>query len=154
MFKLIIFSLNHNLILFSEKNYKKQAPMFYQNYSVETFCITYSQDILQFSFKKSLDLDLENLRLISGFRLTLWYIGLGLKKYLNYLIGCRLILWYNVVTLEKYLDYFGFRLILWYIGLRLEKHLDWLTGLRLAFWWPSRDTVRSLKTYFNYLLTS
>ena len=63
MFKLIIFSLNPNLILFSEKNYKKQAPMFYQNYSVETFCITYSRDILQFNFKKSLDLDLENLRL-------------------------------------------------------------------------------------------
>ena len=35
--------LHHNLILFSEKNYKKQAQMFYQNYSlalhtVKIFC--------------------------------------------------------------------------------------------------------------------
>ena len=63
MFKLNIFSLNRSLILFSEKNYKKQPQMFYQNFSAEIFCVTYSSGILQFSFKKSLDLDLKNLGL-------------------------------------------------------------------------------------------
>ena len=70
--------------------------------------VTYCWDILQFNFKKSLDLDLNNLGL------TLWYIGLGLKKYLSYLNGLGLILWYIEVRLEKYSDYLtGFELILW-----------------------------------------
>ena len=70
-------------------------------------------------FTNSWDLGLKNLRL------TLWYIRLGLEKYLNYLAGHGLILWYIGVRLEKYWDYFtGFELILWYIGLGLEKHLD------------------------------
>ena len=39
--------LSHNLILFSEKNYKKQAKMFYQNHSEALHC----RDILQFDFR-------------------------------------------------------------------------------------------------------
>ena len=54
--------------------------------------------------------------------LTLWYIGLGLKKYLNYFNGLGLVSWYTWVTLEKYLDYLAFGLTSWYAGLVLEKH--------------------------------
>ena len=42
--------------------------------------------ILQFDYKKSLNLHLKNRGL------TLWYIGLGLEKYLNYPIGLGFIL--------------------------------------------------------------
>ena len=60
-------------------------------------------------------MDLKNLGL------TLWYIGLGLEKYLNYLTGFGLISWYIRVTREKYSDYLtGFELILSYVGLGLN----------------------------------
>ena len=73
--------------------------MFYQKHSW-----AYNLGILRFNFKKSLDLDLKNLGL------TLWYIGLGLEKYLNYLTGLGLIL---------------------YVGVRLEKYSDYLTWFEL-----------------------
>ena len=43
MYLKLSYFLYHNLILFSEKNYKKQVQMFYQNYSlalhtVKIFC--------------------------------------------------------------------------------------------------------------------
>ena len=109
----------HNLILFSEKNYEKQAKMFYQNNSLAL--ATYSWNILQFNFKKSLHLVLDCL---IGINLTSWYIGFGLEKYLNYITELGLILWYVGVRVEKYLEYLEFGLILWYIGFALEKHLD------------------------------
>ena len=68
--------LYHKLILFSQKNYKKQAQMFYQNhslalYTVEIFC---------------------NSIYHTGLGLTLEYNGLELEKYLNYLTELGLIL--------------------------------------------------------------
>ena len=73
---------------------------------------------MQFDFKKSLDLDLKN------FGLTLWWIALGVEKYLmNYLTELGLILWYIGIRLEKYSGYLaGFELILWYIRLGLKKY--------------------------------
>ena len=73
--------------------YIKQAQIFL---SKALTSITYSWDILQFNFEKSLDLDLKNLGL------TLWNIELGLEKYLNYVTGHGLIWWYIGVRLEKY----------------------------------------------------
>ena len=104
--------LYHNFILFSEKNCKNQAQLFYQYHSLALYTVW---DIFQFNFKKSLDLDL------TGLGLTLWYIGLGQKKILNCLTGLALVLWYIAVRLEKCL---GFGMILWYIGLGHEKHLE------------------------------
>ena len=57
--------------------------------------------------------------------LTLWCVGLGLEKYLNYFTALGLILWLVGVRVENYWDYLtGFGLILWHIGLGLKKHLD------------------------------
>ena len=58
--------------------------------------------------------------------LTLWYIGLGLKKYLNYHTGVRLILWNIGLGLTlKSLDYLTeLVLILSYSGLELKKWID------------------------------
>ena len=123
--KLHVFKINrslyHNLILFSEKIYKRQVEMFYQNHSltlhtVETFCNLILRN-LTWTWKIS--------DCFTGLGLTLWYNGLGLEKYLNYLTGLGLVLWYIGVRL-KYLDYLGFELILGYIGLGLEKRFNLL----------------------------
>ena len=68
-------------MLFSEKNYKQEAQLFLPKSFIT---VTYSRGILQINFKKSLGLDLKNLGLPHWLGLTLWYIGLGLEKYLNY----------------------------------------------------------------------
>ena len=39
MYLKLTYFLNHNLILFSEKNYQKQAEMFYQNHSLVCVCV-------------------------------------------------------------------------------------------------------------------
>ena len=50
---------------------------------------------------------------LAGLRLTLWYIGLGLGKYLNCLSPLGLISRYIGLWLEKFPDYLtGVRLIL------------------------------------------
>ena len=66
---------------------------------------------------------------LTGLGLTLWYIGLGIKKQLNYLTGIGFVLWDSDcirVRLEKYLDYLGFELILWYIGVGLNTRIKLL----------------------------
>ena len=111
-----------NLILFTEKNYKKQSQMSHENHSVEIFCVTYSYD-------KFCNLILRNLWTwtwkisdsLTGFGLTLWYNGLGLRKYLNYLTGHGLI--FVGVRLEKLLEFPVFGLILWYIQRRIQTVL-------------------------------
>ena len=50
--------LHHNLIRFSEKNYKKQAQMFYQNhsltlYAVQIFCNLILRKIIGLELEKS-----------------------------------------------------------------------------------------------------
>ena len=60
--------------LFLEKNYKKEAQMFYQNHSL--VLRSYSWDILKFNFKKSLDLDLKNLELPYWAQVNLFMIYL------------------------------------------------------------------------------
>ena len=73
--------------------------MFYQNYS--SVLPSYSGDILKFDFKKSLNLDLKILNCLTGLGLTLWYIGISLKKYLKYLAGLGFVLQYIRVRAEK-----------------------------------------------------
>ena len=123
MYSKLTYFLYHDWILFSEKELCKANT----NVLSKSFnSAIYSWDILQLNFKKSLVL--KNLGAISGsltgLGLNLWYIGLGLKTYLNYLTGLGLILWYTRGSLETYLDYPGFGLISWYAGLGIEKHLD------------------------------
>ena len=123
MYSKVTYFLYHDWILFSEKELCKANT----NVLSKSFnSAIYSWDILQLNFKKSLVL--KNLGAISGsltgLGLNLWYIGLGLKTYLNYLTGLGLILWYTRGSLETYLDYLGFGLISWYAGLGIEKHLD------------------------------
>ena len=55
MYLKLSYSFYHNLILFSQKNYKKQAEMFYQNHSLTYFAI---------ELKKALDLRFKNLELL------------------------------------------------------------------------------------------
>ena len=75
---------------------------------------------MQFSFKKSLDFELENMGLpYSYWDFTLWYTGLRPEKYLNQLIEIGLILWYIGDRFKNY----SFRLVLYYMGLGLEKYL-------------------------------
>ena len=106
--------------------------MFYQNHSLalytfEIFCNLILRNHWTWTWKIS--------DCLTGFGLTSWYIGLGLKRYLNYLTWMGLILWYNGVRLKKYSDYLtGFGLILWYIGLGLEKHLTGLPNLLDSNW--------------------
>ena len=116
----LTYFLYHDSILFSEKELCKANT----NVLSKSFnSAIYSWDILQLNFKKSLVL--KNLGdCLTGLGLNLWYIGLGLKTYLNYLTGLGLILWYTRGSLETYLDYLGFGLILWHTGLGIEKHLD------------------------------
>ena len=52
MYLKLSYFLYHNLILFSEKNYKKQTQIFYQNYStmlytVDIFCNSILRKIIQ-----------------------------------------------------------------------------------------------------------
>ena len=88
--------------------------MFYQNHSlasptVEIFCNLILRNHWVWTWKIS--------GCFAGLGLTLWYIGHGLERYLNYLIGLGLVLWCIGVTLEKYSGYLtGFGLTLWYNG--------------------------------------
>ena len=84
--------------------------------------VTYSWSMLQFNFKKQWAWKISVY--LAGLGLNLWYIGLGLEKYLSYLTGIGLTLWYLGARLGKYSDYFtGFGLILC-IEFGLEKHFD------------------------------
>ena len=96
IFKIIIFSLSQfNSI--TEKNYKKQAQMFYQNhslmlYTVEIFYNSISRNINGLWFEKILNC----LNGLTRLGLTLWCNQLELEKYLNYLSG----LGYNILELD------------------------------------------------------
>ena len=68
-------------ILFSEKNYKKQAKHKY--FSKSFISVTYSWDIVQFGFKKSMGLNLKNLGLPYWARINVIYIGVGLEEHLD-----------------------------------------------------------------------
>ena len=89
--------LSHNLVLFSENNYKKQAQFFYQNHSlvlhtVEIFCNLILRN--HWTWKIS--------HYLNWLRLILWYIGLGLEKYSNTLLDSYSILLYIQVRLAKF----------------------------------------------------
>ena len=73
VFRINIFPLDHNLILFSEKivKSKRKCYQIFQNHLAEILFVTYSWDILRFNFKKPLDLDLKNFRLFYWARVNL-----------------------------------------------------------------------------------
>ena len=109
----LAYFLYHNLILFSERNYKIQAQIFYQNHSLalHTAEILYNL-ILRNHWKITEKIS----DCLTGLGLTLWYFRLGLKKCLY--------LWCIGVKIEKYCDYLtGFGLS--------------YTILDLNFPWPS-----------------
>ena len=98
----------HNLVLFSQKNYKNTNVL-----SKSLISITLNWDILQFNFENYWTWTLKISNCLTGLGLTLRYIWLELKKYRNYLNGLELILWYIGVRREKYLDHLtAFGLIL------------------------------------------
>ena len=113
----------HYLILFLQKNYKKEAQMFYQNHSLALHTVA---------------VDIFCKPIFRNHWTWTWHLGLPHWAWINFMIyrtwtqkllelpyWTRLIFRYIGVRLEKCLDYLtGFGLILWHIGLGLEKHLN------------------------------
>ena len=120
VFKIIIFSISQFNFIFRKKLEKASTNVLSKlliNVTLHTVEIFFNLILRNHRTWTWKILDCFN-----GLKLTLWYIGLTLKKYFNYLTDIGLILWHIGVRLEKYLDYLGFGLILWYIGLGIEKH--------------------------------
>ena len=59
-------------------------------------------------------------------------IELGIEKHWHYLTGLGLTLWYIGFGLEKYLDYLTELKLILYFGLDLENYLNYLTGFELT----------------------
>ena len=96
--------------------------MFYQNHSLALHAITIFCNLI---LRNNWICSWKILDYLTGLGLTLWYIGIGLKKYMSYYRGIGLISLYIRVKQKKYSDYFTeFGLISWYIGLGLKKQLD------------------------------
>ena len=95
MFLKSTYFLCHNVILFSEKNYKNETQIFYQNHSLvlhtaEIFCNLILRNHWSWTWKI--------LECLTELRLTLLYIGLGPKKYANYLTGLNS--FYDILELD------------------------------------------------------
>ena len=102
----------HYLILFSQKNYKKEAQMFYQNHSLALHTVA---------------VDIFCKPIFRNHWTWTWHLGLPHWAWINLII-------YRTWT-QKLLELpYWTRLIFLYIGVRLEKCLDYLTRFGLTLW--------------------
>ena len=79
----------------AEKNYKKQAQMLYQNPSLALQSYRYlrkAEIFWNLILRNHWTWTWKISDCLTGLGLTLWYIGLGLARYLNYLAGLGFVL--------------------------------------------------------------
>ena len=77
---------NHNLKLFSERNYKKKTNIWFSFYIQVRYCNLVLKTHLTWAWKNS--------DYLTGLGLTLWYIRLVLEKCSGYLTAVRVIVRY------------------------------------------------------------